>query len=126
MKKIPIPKSAKADLKANENQAPRPPSIPAIGPILLSVKKKMPPVLGIAVDNSAFDRTVGIDFTNPDFVMLAKSFGAKGVRIGSAEELKPALAEALDAGGVWLLDVPVDYSENIRLTEKLLTNSCEL
>ncbi|WP_340820068.1 acetolactate synthase large subunit [Methanolobus sp. WCC4] len=77
-------------------------------------------------ERKAFDETIGIEFNNPDFVMLAKSFGAKGVKVESAEELKPALEEALSAGGVWLLDVPVDYSENIKLTEKLKNSFCEI
>jgi Thiamine pyrophosphate-requiring enzymes [acetolactate synthase, pyruvate dehydrogenase (cytochrome), glyoxylate carboligase, phosphonopyruvate decarboxylase] len=77
-------------------------------------------------EKKTFNETIGIDFTNPDFVMLAQSFGAKGVKIERAEELKPKLAEALNAGGVWLLDVPVDYSENIKLTEKLKNNFCEI
>jgi acetolactate synthase-1/2/3 large subunit len=77
-------------------------------------------------ERKAFNETMGIDFTNPDFVKLAESFGAKGVRLEKAEELKPKLAEALEAGGVWLLDVPVDYSENIKLTEKLKNNFCEI
>ncbi|SFM70498.1 acetolactate synthase large subunit [Methanolobus profundi] len=77
-------------------------------------------------ERKAFNETIGIDFTNPDFVMLAQSFGAKGVKLEGAEELRPRLEEALSAGGVWLLDVPVDYSENIKLTEKLKNNFCEL
>jgi acetolactate synthase-1/2/3 large subunit len=77
-------------------------------------------------ERKAFNETMGIDFTNPDFVKLAESFGAKGVRLETAEELKPRLTDALEAGGVWLLDVPVDYSENIKLTEKLKHNFCEL
>ena len=77
-------------------------------------------------EKKTFNETIGIDFTNPDFVMLAQSFGARGVKLENAEELKPKLDEALSAGGVWLLDVPVDYSENIKLTEKLKNNFCEL
>ncbi len=73
-----------------------------------------------------FDQSIGIDFTNPDFVMLAKSFGAKGVRIENAGEFRPVLKEALSQGGVWILDVRVDYSENFRLTEKLSNNMCDL
>ncbi|WP_342303804.1 acetolactate synthase large subunit [Methanolobus sp. ZRKC5] len=77
-------------------------------------------------EKKTFDQTMGIDFTNPDFVMLAHSFGAKGVKIERAEDLKPKLIEALNTGGVWLLDVPVDYSENIKLTEKLKSSFCEV
>ncbi|MDW7732629.1 MAG: acetolactate synthase large subunit [Methanolobus sp.] len=72
-----------------------------------------------------FDQSIGTDFTNPDFVMLAESFGAKGVKIENTGELQPRLREALDAGGVWIFDVKVDYSENIKLTDKLKDNFCE-
>ncbi|MBN2111234.1 MAG: acetolactate synthase large subunit [Methanosarcinaceae archaeon] len=77
-------------------------------------------------EKKEFNQAIGTDFTNPDFVKLAESFGARGVKIGSAGELLPKLREALDAGGVWILDVRVDYSENIKLTEKLRNNYCEV
>lgn len=73
-----------------------------------------------------FDQSIGTEFTNPDFVMLAESFGAKGVKIENAGELQPRLKEALDAGGVWIFDVKVDYSENIKLTDKLKDNFCDI
>ena len=38
-----------------------------------------------------FDRATAIDFVNPDFVKFAESFGAKGYRVTSAEELLPTL-----------------------------------
>ena len=57
--------------------------------------------------------------------MLAESFGAKGVKIENASEFQPRLREALDAGGVWIFDVRVDYSENIKLTEKLKESFCD-
>jgi acetolactate synthase-1/2/3 large subunit len=71
-----------------------------------------------------FNETIGIDFNNPDFVLLAKSFGAKGVKIEKAEDFKPVLDKALSDGGVWIIDAKVDYSENIKLTEKLRVNHC--
>lgn len=77
-------------------------------------------------ERKTFNQTMGIDFTNPDFVTLAQSFGAKGVKIKSTEELKTRLKEALSSGGIWLIDVPVDYSENIKLTEKLKNNLCDI
>jgi len=54
----------------------------------------------------------GLDYSNPDFVMYANSYGAKGWRIETADELKPRLEECIAAGGVHLIDVPVDYSLN--------------
>lgn len=60
-----------------------------------------------------------VSFSNPDVVKYAESFGAKGYRIGSAEELLPTLRAALDDDGVSLIACPVDYSENLRLTDRL-------
>ena len=60
-----------------------------------------------------------VSFGNPDVVTYAKSFGAKGYRISSADELLPTLKAALDDEGVSLIACPVDYSENLRLTERL-------
>jgi acetolactate synthase I/II/III large subunit len=60
-----------------------------------------------------------VKFGNPDIVKYAESFGAKGYRINSAEELLPTLKAALDEDGVSLICCPVDYSENLRLTDRL-------
>ncbi len=69
--------------------------------------------------NKKFGRTSHIDFTNPDFVRFAESFGAKGYRVESAGELLPTLEKALVCGTVAIIDCPVDYRENMILTEKL-------
>ncbi|MBX9640711.1 MAG: acetolactate synthase large subunit [Mycobacteriaceae bacterium] len=60
-----------------------------------------------------------VSFGNPDVIKYAESFGAKGYRINSAEELLPTLRTALDDDGVSLIACPVDYSENLRLTDRL-------
>ncbi|HEV3264199.1 MAG TPA: acetolactate synthase large subunit [Acidimicrobiales bacterium] len=60
-----------------------------------------------------------IEFTNPDFVAYAESFGARGYRITAADQLLPALQEALAAETVSVIACPVDYSENLRLTASL-------
>ncbi|OBI85238.1 acetolactate synthase large subunit [Mycobacterium asiaticum] len=60
-----------------------------------------------------------ISFNNPDVVSYAKAFGAKGYRIEKAEDLLPTLRTALDDDGVSLIACPVDYSENLRLTDRL-------
>ncbi|MDA1000089.1 MAG: acetolactate synthase large subunit [bacterium] len=57
----------------------------------------------------------GLDYGNPDFVRYAESYGASGHRVESAESLAPTLKGCLDAGGVHLVEVPVDYSENERV-----------
>ncbi len=66
-----------------------------------------------------FGRTSNIDFTNPDFVKYAESFGAKGYRISSADELAPTLKQAIADDTVVVIDCPVDYGENMKLTKKL-------
>lgn len=60
-----------------------------------------------------------VKFANPDVVTYAESFGAKGYRISDADELLPTLRAALDDDGVSLISCPVDYSENLRLTNRL-------
>jgi acetolactate synthase-1/2/3 large subunit len=56
----------------------------------------------------------GMTFGNPDFVAYARAYGIKGSRVESADGLVPTL-EAAFAGGVQLVCVPVDYSENMRV-----------
>jgi acetolactate synthase I/II/III large subunit len=60
-----------------------------------------------------------VSFTNPDIVKFAGSFGAKGYRITEADQLLPTLKAALADDGVSLIACPVDYSENLRLTDTL-------
>jgi acetolactate synthase-1/2/3 large subunit len=62
---------------------------------------------------------MSVGFDNPDFVAYAESFGARGYRITSAAELLPTLREALDAETVSVIACPVDYRENLRLTDSL-------
>lgn len=62
---------------------------------------------------------VFISFTNPNFVKYAESFGARGYRVNAANELIPTLEQAFADDTVVVIDVPVDYSENMKLTEKL-------
>jgi acetolactate synthase-1/2/3 large subunit len=66
-----------------------------------------------------FGRSSHIEFGNPDFVLLARSFGWEGARIEAADELGPALESAFTSGKPSLIDCPIDYSENVRLTERL-------
>ena len=66
-----------------------------------------------------FGRPSNISFNNPDFVKYAESFGAKGYRIESSGDLLPTLKKAIADNTVVIIDCPVDYSENMKLTEKL-------
>lgn len=73
-----------------------------------------------------FGRDTQITFTNPDFVKYAESFGAKGYKINSADELMPTIKQAKADNTVVIIDCPVDYSENMKLTEKLGNLVCPI
>jgi acetolactate synthase-1/2/3 large subunit len=60
-----------------------------------------------------------VEFGNPDWVRLAESFGCKGVRVGAAAELAPALKWAFEQTVPVIVDVPIDREENLRLTQRL-------
>lgn len=66
-----------------------------------------------------FGRPFAVEFGNPDFVAYAESFGIPGFRPASADDLYPTLMQALALDGPAVIDVPIDYSENVRLTERL-------
>lgn len=57
----------------------------------------------------------GLTFNNPNFVTYANAYGIKGSRVESANDLAPVLEAAFTGGGVHLVSVPVDYSENVRV-----------
>jgi len=60
----------------------------------------------------------GMDMTNPDFVKYAETYGARGHRPKSADELGALLKQTLDQPGVDLIEVPVDYSDNDRILNR--------
>ncbi len=66
-----------------------------------------------------FGRPSHIAFRNPDFVKYAESFGATGIRVERAADLLPALRQGLASDTVTIIDCPVDYSENMKLTKRL-------
>src|SRR5699024_4941480 len=57
----------------------------------------------------------GLDYGNPDFVTYAESYGAHGHRVSATDQLRPLLEQCFEAGGVHLIDLPVDYSQNLRI-----------
>ncbi|UTW58385.1 acetolactate synthase large subunit [Kordiimonas sp. SCSIO 12603] len=75
--------------------------------------------------NQAGFEDFGLEFNNPDFVQYANSYGATGHRVERTEDLVPTFEKAFQAGGVHLVDVPVDYSENKRvLIDELAEKVC--
>jgi acetolactate synthase-1/2/3 large subunit len=69
--------------------------------------------------NLEIGHDVATDFSNPDFVAYAESFGARGYRVRAADDLLPMLTDALASDAVSVIACPVDYSENLRLTDAL-------
>lgn len=66
-----------------------------------------------------YGKSCYVDFTNPDFVKFAESMNAKGYRIEKAGDLVPTLEEAFKQDKPVIIDCPVDYEENTKLTAHL-------
>jgi acetolactate synthase-1/2/3 large subunit len=73
-----------------------------------------------------FGRTAHVHFTNPDFVKYAEAFGGRGYRVGRTQDLQDILREALASDTVSIIDCPVDYRENIKLTEQMGNLVCPI
>ena len=57
----------------------------------------------------------GLDFKNPCFIKYAAAYGATGHKLEKTEDLVPLLKDCFAMGGLHLVDLPVDYSENDRI-----------
>ncbi|MFQ5668894.1 MAG: acetolactate synthase large subunit [Acidobacteriota bacterium] len=67
-----------------------------------------------------------IAFKNPDLVKFAESFGARGYRVEAATDLDAILRQAIADDTVVVIDCPVDYSENMKLTRSLGNLVCSI
>jgi acetolactate synthase I/II/III large subunit len=65
----------------------------------------------------------GMTFGNPDFAKYAEAYGARGARVGAIRDFLPTLERAFTEGGVQLVAVPIDYSENQRVLVEELNDS---
>ena len=70
-----------------------------------------------------FGRHFGTDFTNPDFVRLAGSFGMPAWRIEAVDDFGPTLRRALDLDVPSLIVLPIDYSLDVAISEELGTET---
>jgi acetolactate synthase-1/2/3 large subunit len=66
-----------------------------------------------------FGQHFGVDFTNPDFVKLAESFGMPAWRCEATEDLGRHLRRALSLDVPSLIVVPIDYSIDVAISEEL-------
>lgn len=60
-----------------------------------------------------------VDFTNPDFAMMGTSMGIKGLKLERTEDLIPTLEQAFAFQEPCIVECPVDYGENTKLTQHL-------
>jgi acetolactate synthase I/II/III large subunit len=73
--------------------------------------------------DNKFGRHFGVDFTNPDFVKLADSFGMPAWRCESADDFGKRLRHALTLDLPSLLVLPIDYSLDVAISEELGTET---
>ncbi len=66
-----------------------------------------------------FGRLAGTKFTNPDLVALAEAFGIAGLRVESADDLVPTLRRAFELDTSCVVEIPIDYRENVRFSERI-------
>jgi len=68
----------------------------------------------------------GLDYTNPDFVKYAESYGAVGIKVQKGDDLTAILKKAFDLNTVVLVECPVDYSMNYEMFSRELGSiACE-
>ncbi|MDN6069975.1 MAG: acetolactate synthase AlsS [Lactococcus plantarum] len=67
-----------------------------------------------------YGRASGVDFGPVDFVKYAEAFGARGIRVTNKEDLGKVLSEIDVTTGPVVIDVPIDYLDNIKLGETIL------
>jgi acetolactate synthase-1/2/3 large subunit len=73
-----------------------------------------------------FGHHTDLSFGNPDWTLLAKSFGWNGHFVNNAADLTTTLDKAFDEKGPSLVVIPIDYRENPLLTKKLGEISCPI
>jgi acetolactate synthase I/II/III large subunit len=101
---------------------------------LETAKRLRTPVVNIVWENhqygsivwkqdKKFGRHFGTDFTNPDFVKLAESFGLPAWRCESVDDFATHLRKALTLDEPSLIVLPIDYSIDVAVSEELGTET---
>jgi acetolactate synthase-1/2/3 large subunit len=68
-----------------------------------------------------------LDYSNPDFVRYAESFGAIGMKVNSGDDLSKLLRKAFAMKKLVIIECPIDYSPNYETFSKELSNIvCEI
>lgn len=73
-----------------------------------------------------FGRHTDLSFANPDWMKLADAFGWHGHHVENSAGLAATLGQALHESGPSLVVVPIDYRENMLLSERLGNIVCPI
>ncbi len=73
-----------------------------------------------------FGHAFGTRFGNPDWIQMVESYGAVGIRVKKGDNLQEVLTEAFKIDKPVVIDCPVDYSENVKLTKRLGALVCPI
>lgn len=76
--------------------------------------------------DNEFGKHTELSFGNPDWMLLAQSFGWNGFDVQNSVDLLPTLEQAFEADGPSLVVVPIDYRENMLLTQRLGDIACPI
>ena len=72
-------------------------------------------------------RRFGMDYSNPDFVRYAESYGAVGMKVNRGDSLSELLKTAFSDKKPVVIECPVDYSVNYEAFSKEIENSvCDI
>ncbi|ROV87183.1 hypothetical protein VMCG_10655 [Cytospora schulzeri] len=69
-----------------------------------------------------YGRSSGVDLGGVDFVKYAEAFDAKGLRVERADQLEAVMKEAMAYKGVCIVDIIIDYRDNIDLMHKVIAD----
>jgi len=70
-------------------------------------------------EQAHYGRVAGVKLGDYDVEAFAAAFGCKGYRISHADQLGPVLREALEQPTPVLIDIPIDYSDNLKLMQNV-------
>ena len=75
---------------------------------------------------SQFGKHTDLSFDNPDWMQLASAFNWSGHMLTQSSEIKNVLQQAFKEPGPSLIVVPIDYTENMKLTDRLGDIACPI
>ena len=73
-----------------------------------------------------FGKHTNLSFDNPDWLKLADAFGWHGHSVENSRDLVATLEQAFAEEGPSLIVIPIDYRENLKLTERLGDIACPI